>query len=358
MEAKASHKISVDIVRLFKIVVSDYRKMILYCFVGGVISIIVAFSIPRKYESRVVLAPEESSSGFSGNLSSLASMVGMNLKMGTSGDAIYPEIYPDAIESTEFLVSLFDVKVTSKDGTIQDMPYSEYLKDHQKIAWWEYPKSLLNRQLNKIKSKKEGDAGTTQEINPFFLTRSQYNLTKSISRNIECHVDKKTSVIDIVFTAQDPYIAWTMVNAVTTQLQSFITSYRTNKAKNDEAYMEKLYKEAEDEYTEARLKYATFCESNTNVVLKSVESKMVELENEMELKLNIYTQMAEQLQMAKAKVQERTPAFTALQNATVPVKHANMPKLYILILFVFLSVLTRLTVLVCKNYKEIIIFNE
>lgn len=358
METKASHKISVDIVRLFRIAVSDIRKMILYCFVGGVISIIVAFSIPRKYKSRVVLAPEESSTGFSGNLSSLASMVGMNLRIGTSGDAIYPEIYPDAIGSTEFLVGLFGVRVTSKDSTIVDVPYSDYLKDYQKFAWWEYPKRLVTRKINEIKSRKEGYSLNAQEINPFCLTRPQYELTKTISNNIECKVDKKTSVIEIEFIAQDPYIAWTMVNAVTTQLQSFITSYRTNKAKNDEAYMQKLYKEAEDEYTEARLKYASFCESNTNVVLKSVESKMKELENDMDLKLNIYTQMAEQLQMAKAKVQERTPAFTALQKASAPVKHANMPKLYILIIFVFLSVITRLTVLFCKNYKEIIIINE
>lgn len=332
--------------------------MIIYCFVGGVISIIVAFSIPRIYKSRVLLAPEDSSSGFSGNISSLASMVGMNLRIGTTGDAIYPEIYPDAIESTEFLVSLFSVKVTSKDQTIKDIPYSEYLQKYQKSAWWNYPKNRLKKLIKKIKSRKDGAAVNSQEVDPFCLTRPQYELAKSISKNIECHVDKKTNVIDIVFTAQDPYIAKTMVDAVTTQLQSFITSYRTSKAKNDEEYMSQLYKEAEEEYTESRLKYAAFCESNTNVVLKSVESKMQELENDMQLKLNIYTQMAEQLQMAKAKVQERTPAFTALQKATVPVRHANMPKLYILIIFVFLSVLTRLAVLVKKHYKEIIIFNE
>lgn len=358
MEEKASHKVSIDIVKLFRIVIGDIRKMILYCFVGGVISIIVAFSIPRIYKSRVLLAPEDSSSSFSGNISSLASMVGMNLRLGTSGDAIYPEIYPDAIESAEFLVSLFPVKVTSKDGTINDIAYSEYLQKYQKFAWWEYPKNQLKNLIKKIKNRKEGDSGNMQEIDPFCLTRPQYELAKKVNDNIKCQVDKRTNVIDIVFTAQDPLIARTMADAVTTQLQSFITGYRTNKAKNDQAYIEKLYREAEDEYTEARLKYAAFCESNTNVVLKSVESKMQELENDMELKLNIYTQIAEQLQMAKAKVQERTPAFTALQKASAPVKHANMPKLYILIIFVFLSVLTRLSVLIYKNYKEIIILNE
>ena len=193
-------------------------------------------------------------------------------------------------------------------------------------------------------------------VSPSFLTKKQYDLCKAISNKIECHVDKKTNVIDIVVTDQDPLIAKTMVNAVTAQLQAFITNYRTNKARNDEKYMEQLFEEAEQQYTKSRLRYAAFCEANTNVVLKSVESKMEELENDMQLKHNIYTQVVEQLQMAKAKVQERTPAFTTLQNATVPVKHSNMPKVFILTLFVFLGFLIRLAILVKQNYKEILLF--
>lgn len=354
MEDKKSRKIKIDIVQLAKIIVEDKKLMLIYCGIGAVISIIVAFSIPRIYKSRVMLAPEETSNGFSGNISSLASMVGMNMKFGTSGDAIYPEIYPDAIESTEFLVSLFPVKVTSKDKDIKDMPYCEYLEKHQKSAWWMYPKELLNKMVKSLKG--DNEAGSNEKIDPSFLTKKQYDLCKAISGNIDCHVDKKTNVIDIVVTDQDPLIAKTMVNAVTAQLQLFITNYRTNKARNDEQYMEKLFEEAESQYTKSRLKYAAFCEANSNVVLKSVESKMEELENDMQLKHNIYTQVVEQLQMAKAKVQERTPAFTTLQNATVPVKHSNMPKVFILFVFVLLAFIVRMTILVKKNYKEILLF--
>ena len=356
MEEKKSRKISIDIVQLIKILFNDKRQILIYCGIGAIISIIVAFSIPRIYKSRVMLAPEETSNGFSGNISSLASMVGMNTKFGTSGDAIYPEIYPDAIESTEFLVSLFPVKVTSKDKEIKDMPYSEYLEKHQKIAWWEYPR----RWFNKLKGmfKKDSSPESNGKIDPSFLTKKQFDLCKDISGNINCHVDKKTNVIDIVVTDQDPYIAMTMVNAVTAQLQEFITNYRTNKARNDEKYMEQLYEEAEAQYTRARLRYAAFCEANSHVVLKSVESRMEELENDMQLKYNIYTQVVEQLQMAKAKVQERTPAFTTLQNATVPVKHSNMPKIIILMIFVFLAFIIRLSLLVKKNFNTIFVFNE
>jgi hypothetical protein len=348
------HKISIDVIRLLKIVLNDKKKILIYCGVAAVLSIIVAFSIPRTYKSTVMLAPEETSNGFSGNISSLASMVGMNMKFGNSGDAIYPEIYPDAIESTEFLVRLFSVKVTSKDGKIKDMDYSEYLDKHQKYTWWSFPLRLLTALINKLKSDDGGGGG--DKIDPSFLSKSEYDIAMAINGNISCMVDKKTNVIQITVKDQDPLIARTMVDAVTAELQNFITNYRTNKARNDEAYMEKLFLEAESQYVKARQKYASFSDANSNIVLQSVQSQIDELENDMQLKYNIYTQVVEQLQMAKAKVQERTPAFTTLQNSMVPIKHSNMPKVFILFLFVFFAFCIRLLVLLKQNFKEIVLF--
>ena len=46
--------------------------------------------------------------------------------------------------------------------------------------------------------------------------------------------------------------------------------------------------------------------------------------------------MAQQLQMAKAKVQEQVPVYTVIQPATVPLKASNLSKLLLLIVFIFL----------------------
>ena len=76
MEEKNSHKINIDIVQLIKLIVADKKQFMIYCGVGAFISIIVAFSIPRIYKSSVMLAPEETSNGFSGNISSPTSITG------------------------------------------------------------------------------------------------------------------------------------------------------------------------------------------------------------------------------------------------------------------------------------------
>jgi uncharacterized protein involved in exopolysaccharide biosynthesis len=51
----------------------------------------------------------------------------------------------------------------------------------------------------------------------------------------------------------------------------------------------------------------------------------------------VYTQVSQQLQMARAKVQEITPVYTVVQPATVPLKPAKPNKLMILIGFMFLA---------------------
>ena len=62
---------------------------------------------------------------------------------------------------------------------------------------------------------------------------------------------------------------------------------------------------------------------------------MQDMENDMQLKYNTYSTLNTQLQAAMAKVQENTPAFTTLTNATVPIKPAG-PKRMIFVAFMLI----------------------
>ncbi len=84
-------------------------------------------------------------------------------------------------------------------------------------------------------------------------------------------------------------------------------------------------------------KYAAFADANQNVVLLSYRAEQERLKNEMELAYTVYTQISEQLQLARAKVQEITPVYTVVQPATVPLRAAKPNKIMILIGFVFLA---------------------
>ncbi len=313
-----------------KIVMKVWRRKKLFVTVLPIVfvlSCIYIVVIPRYYKCSVMLAPELENSSLSGGaLTSLASSFGFNLNNGATSDAISPVLYPDLIASTDFIISLFPVVVTTDDGELT-ATYGDYMAKHQKKSIWSAPFRWVRAFIVSLLEDDSRYAGNG-ELNAFRLTKKQKDLVDVISEKVDCSIDKKTDVITITVTDQDPLICALLTDTVSARLQSFITAYRTNKARIDMEYYERLTHEAKAEYENSLLQYGRYADANINLTMESSKLKLTELENEMQIKFNTYTAMSTQLQAAKAKVQERTPAFTVLQCATVPVKAAGPKRVY------------------------------
>ena len=137
---------------------------------------------------------------------------------------------------------------------------------------------------------------------------------------------------------QDPLISASLTDTVMHCLQNYITNYRTNKARHDLAFTEKLYKEAKADYEKAQKKICYFCrcQSECGSVKLSCRAGTFK-KTKLSWLILFYTQVSGQLQMARAKVQEITPVYTVVQPATVPLRAAKPNKIMILIGFVFLA---------------------
>ena len=331
---------SIDFGKIFKDLLKHKRLYFIVLPVAFVLAAIYALSLPNYYTCKVTLAPEMGgSSRAGGSLAGLASSFGINLGSAQSGaDAINPMLYPDLMNSVDFKTSLFPVPVTiegdkAKGEASRTMSYYDYLAKNQKAPWWSNAKKAF---LGLFGSEKEDK---DEKVDPFRLTKDQTAIATAINKNIVCDVDKKTMVITINVTDQDPVICATMADSVKNRLQKFITDYRTSKVRVDLEYNQKLYAETKARYDKARRLYAEFSDANQDIILESVRQRQTELENEMQLQYNAYTQVAAQLLAAEAKVQEETPAFTTLQSATVPVLKAGPKRAQMCLIFLFLAFL-------------------
>lgn len=328
----------IDLLELARKLWDARRLIIKWCVIGAVVGLVVAFSIPKEYTTTVKLAPElQGSKPSSGGLSSLASMAGINLNSMNTVDAVYPELYPDVVSSIPFATELFDVPVTDLEGELQTTVYG-YLFEHTRSPWWSavlgLPGKIIGWTLSLFKDDEEFGEG---KLDPFQLTKDEMEIVKALNDRIGCSVDSKSYVVTLSVTMQDPLIAATLTDTVMTNLQRYITDYRTNKSRNDLAYTQKLFDEARADYYRAQQAYARYMDQNQNVVLRSVRTEQERLQNEMNLAYNVYSQTAQQLQMAKAKVQENTPVYAVIQPATVPLKASKPSKIIILIGFTFLA---------------------
>lgn len=326
------HEPIINIGRIWAAIVR--RKMAYLKVIPSVIMVVwvITLGIPDYYNCKIQLSPEANGTGGSGALASLASSFGMNVGGQQGLDALTPMLYPDLLNSVDFKTSLFDIKVQRRQDKTP-MTYYEYLRDEQKEPWWiSARKGIMETLFGKPEQKQ------SQSVNPFELTPEQTYISSIINQKVVCSINtsisKKSTLITIDITDQDPYVAATMADSVKVHLQEFITEYRTKKARHDLEFTEKLYREAKRNYERSRQLYADYMDANHDVVLENVRQKQTELENEMQLLYNHYNTISSQLLAARVKVQEDTPAFMTLQSATVPLLKAGPQRGRIIIVFV------------------------
>ena len=319
----------------------DGRRFILNCSVIGIIvGLIIAFSIPKEFTSSVNMASESGSSG-TGGLSSLAAMAGINISSGRSNEALTPQLYPNIVRSTPFTLELFDVQVKSSNEEINTTLY-DYLDEHLKKAWWEHiflaPKKVYNfiRSLGS-KDKSESLEDLNEDEKSYIsLTSKQRLLAGYLNERIEVSVDKNTNYTTISVKMQDPLIAATIADTVTKYLQKYITNYRTNKSKKDLQFSQEIYNGAKKDYEAKQAAYAAYADANQNLISQRSRTELERLQNDRNLAMNVYTQSAQQLQLAQAKVQEETPVLTVVQPVVVPLKGAPSKwKVLFIIVFLF-----------------------
>lgn len=304
--------------------------------VGVVLGIIIALSIPKQYTVTVTLSPEMNGDKTAGGLASLASSFLGGGASSSSNDALNVTLAPDIVASTPFVLELFNTRVQTLDEEL-DTTLVTYL-DEQRTPWWGYIKAAPGLAIGAIKSLFTEEADTTATLNPFQLTEKEAAKVKGLRQSILAEVDKKTAMTTITVTLQDPKVTAIVADSVVAKLQQYIIDYRIKKAKEDCAYLEELYKERQQEYYEAQSKYAHYFDTNRNIAFQSVRAEQERLQNDMNLAYQVYSQVAQQLQVARAKIQEEKPVFAVVEPATIPLEPSGSSRKVIVVGIMFLTV--------------------
>ena len=311
------------------------KKIILvWCMWGILAGLIIAFSIPREYTTKVVLAPEirsRTSTTLSGGLSALASMAGISALGNSNTDAFYPQLYPDIVESIPFLMSLTQVQVMDKQDN--HFTVEEYMTDKIKAPWWNMIMGAPFKIIGLIRGgdkdgeiiEEVGDSALLDNHN-FRLSKEQDKLVRLLRKRVKANVDQKTNIISISVDMQDPVVSAILADTVVTRLREYVTNYRTNKARKDLEYAQKLNNEAQQEYYDRQQRLADYIDRNQKLATQSAKIAQERLENEVSLAFNLYNETALQVQNAKSKVQETTPVYTELTPATVPLRPTSPRK--------------------------------
>ena len=306
---------------------------------GLIIGVIIAICIPKQYTAEVTLSPEMSSNKGTGLSGLAASFLGSDVAMGDGTDALNASLSADIVSSTPFLLELSTMEIPASKGV--NMTLNTYL-DEEYVPWWSYVIGFPSIIIDGAKSLfiEEDELVYSNRTNKGVIELSQKESKKIevLKNTITAIVDKKTSMTTVAVTLQNPKVAAVLADSVVKKLQEYIIDYRTTKAKEDCIYLEKLFKERQQEYYAAQKEYANYIDSHDNIILQSVRAEQERLQNDMSLAYQVYSQVANQLQVARAKVQEEKPVFAVVEPAVVPLKPSGISKKVYVLVFIFLSV--------------------
>lgn len=329
-------EITIDWMEILRKIIAIRKTLYKAAGVGVVLGIIIALSIPKQYTVTVTLSPEMGGDKASGGLASLAFLSLGGSTTSSSNDALNVTLAPDIVASTPFILELFNTRVQTLNEEL-DTTLVTYL-DEQKQPWWGYIKAIPGMAINTVKSLFTEKVDTVSMLNPFQLTEKEAAKVEGLRKAIIANVDKKTAMTTITVTLQDPKVTAIVADSVVAKLQQYIIDYRIKKANEDCAYLEELYKEHQQEYYEAQSKYAHYFDSNRNIAFQSVRAEQERLQNDMNLAYQVYSQVAQQLQVARAKIQEEKPVFAVVEPATVPLQPSGTSRKVILVGIIFLAI--------------------
>ena len=337
----------IDLLELAKKIWAKRRFIIKYALIGAVAGLVIGFSLPKEYTSSVKMAPEEGKSNKTSNMAGLAALAGFDLSGAGGVDGINLMLYPDVVQSTPFIVELSQIPVQPKKSG--KLSLYDYIGTELSSPWWGYIISAPAKVIGWMMSIGQEKEAVGSGINPKALTREQAQVLEGLSKRINISVDKKTGVITASSTMQDPVVAAAVTDSMVRKLEEYMGDYRTEKAKRDLAFTQESYQSARESYHETQRRYASYMDATQNVARQSVRAEQERLRNEQTLAYGVYSQLAQQLEMAKLKVQEQTPCVTIIEPAGVPTRKSNTSKAVILIAFTFLGAFAASGIVVVKD---------
>jgi uncharacterized protein involved in exopolysaccharide biosynthesis len=321
---------TINLLELWQSIKKQKYLILLLVIIFSSLGVMIALSTPNEYSSEVKLLPELDAKEGGGGLSkfkSLAGLAGVDLSSMNSTEAIRPDLYPNILQSTPFLLEVLNQKVfVPKQKNTQVL--AGYLEKHNDTFW--------KRLMKKISSNEAASSGNAPS-DAIKLTKQQEELVKDLQGRVGASLDKKSGVISISAKMPNPVASAMIVTFTQKYITDYVTRYRTEKTLKEVAFLEKRSTEAKRRYDNALFNVSSYNDRNRSIFLNVAKDEGKKLDNELQLSYNLYSEITRQLEEAKIKMSRETPIFKVLEPAQVPLNKSE-PKRSVMVLgFAFLG---------------------
>jgi Chain length determinant protein len=340
-EELESKQNEISIKQLFNILINSKKRIALITILLAGIGVFYSLTLPVQYSSMAKVLPEIVQSGSSkllGGFSSIAGLAGLDIDNLGNSDAVRPNLYPDIVQSTPFIIHILNQPVQTKDG--EKYPsLGHYLNfGGKKTKVGEMVSNFFD--LFSAKKEKKETYKMFDEIignHAYKFTKQQENTIKAFQGRVVSNIDKKTGIISISVKMPDPDVAGYVANATLEYLKKYVVDYRLEKLKIYEKFLSDKTFEAKKRYENARYNLSNFRDRNKNLFLLVPKTQEEELKYEYDLAFGLYLEVSKKLEQTKIQAQNETPVLKMLEPAKIPLMKSEPKRTMIVLKFTIIG---------------------
>ncbi|MVM29265.1 lipopolysaccharide biosynthesis protein [Spirosoma sp. HMF4905] len=280
-----------------------------------VLGILIALVQQPEFRSEARIIPEMNTgaSDLFKRLSSMAGFVDVDFSDAEDVDAVRPDLYPNVLQSTPFILFLIDQSVHIKG---QPKTVGQFLvANHTSWSW---------KQLVSFDKQNEDNRSRTTNIQgPVYLSAQQQELAEEISERVNAKLDTRSGIITITVKMPDAQVAASVTQLALNYLTRYVTAYRTKKAREDLTFYDRQLDAAHQRYQTAQSALFQYNDNHKAIAMQVATVDRHRMETELTIAQTVYTELSRRFEQAKLKVQERTPIFNVLEPPKVPLKRIS-----------------------------------
>lgn len=352
----------IDLVELIQKLWHNRWLIVKITIVFMVLGLLVALFSPKVYTASCDVVPQTSDNSKSSQMSSLAKLAGINLSQGEGTPTLSPYVYENILKSTKFKKELMQTEINFEKA---DRPVSFYeyytSEEFNKPTVVDYVLkytiglpgvimgAIRGEQPEPDYSSAEGGAKIES------LTKDEYEVLSLLGESVVLSLDDKKGYVSITVNMPEPLAAAQLAQATLNLLQEYITVFKVEKVQSNLDFVQERYNEVKRDFEDVQARRARYRDANHNTIKNQARIEQERLEAEYQLAMNIYSELAMQLEQAKIKVKETTPILTVINPVTVPYKKSKPQRAMILMAFTFLGAVAGMgCVLVMPTVADIV----
>jgi capsule polysaccharide export protein KpsE/RkpR len=258
--------------------------------------------MPNKYQYTSKIVLQGGSSPLTGSLGTLASLAGVG--GGASGND--PSLYfPDIALSSGILQNILKQRWKAIEA-VEDTSQSFLLQDF----WGIDPDTTLPRWKDAL------------------AENLQRRLVANGYLNVEA--DKKTGVISVSTTFEDPLLAYNVNQFVVEQANDVLVHKMNSSAAENRRFIEGRLQKVQSDLANAEERYIGFLENNRGRGAPTQQVEEARLQRSLQVSQEVYLQLVKQYEAAKIEEVKNLPLIEKIDQPNIPVKKASPKRTLIL----------------------------